>query len=74
LDVAPSRVEEALIEPEDVADIMDQFDDLVEAIKEQATFSRGLEYDQIGWRYQANRWSLTETATRIQNNRSIDDF
>lgn len=71
LEVDPLDVEEALVEPDDPVECMVQFDDLVEAIKESDDVERELEYDQVGWRNRANRWTLSETAKRIEENESL---
>lgn len=71
LEVDPLDVEPALVEPEDPVECMEQFDDLVEAIKESDEVERKLEYDHVGWRNRANRWTLSETAKRIEENESL---
>lgn len=71
LEVDPSFIEETLVAPDDIGDRMNQFDSLVEAIKESDEFERGLDYDQIGWRGRADKWALSEYAQRIEVNESL---
>ena len=71
LGVDPPEVEAALVEPDDIVDQMNQFDALVKAIKASDDVERGLEYDQVGWRNQANRWALSKTAKRMEDNESL---
>lgn len=71
LDIPPVDVEEALIEDDDPVTSMELFDGLVEAIKASDVVERGVDYDQMGWRNRANQWSLSETATHIEENESL---
>ena len=71
LDVAPPDVERALVDFEDVIPCMEQFDELVEAIAGSEDVTRGVAYDRVGWRNRANRWALSETATRVEENESL---
>lgn len=50
---------------------MEQFDNLVTAIKESDEVVRGLDYDLVGWRHRANRWTLSKTAQRVEVNESL---
>lgn len=71
LGVSPDSVEEALVAPEDAVSQMEQFEPIVEAIKDSEELERGLEYDQVGWRNRANRWALSKKAQRIEVNESL---
>lgn len=71
LGAPPKNVEEALVDFDDPVPCMEQFAELVEAIKESDEVSRGVEYDRVGWQNRANRWSLSETAKRIEENESL---
>lgn len=71
LEIDPPDVEGALVEPDDPVECMMQFDTLIEAIKESDEVERKREYDQIGWRNRANRWTLSETAKRVEENESL---
>ena len=71
LEVDPFDVEEALVGPDDPVECMVQFDSLIETIKESDEVERKLEYDQVGWRNRANRWTLSATAKRIEENESL---
>lgn len=71
LEVPSSEVEQALVEDDDHVECMEQFDRLVEAIRESDDVERGVDYDQVGWRNRANRWSLSETAKHIEDNESL---
>lgn len=71
LGVSPADVEQALVSFDDVIECMEQFDELIESIKESDEVSRGVEYDRVGWRNRANRWSLSETAKHVEENQSL---
>lgn len=71
LEVSQQDVEEALTQPTDVIDQMNRYDAAVKAIKASDGVSRRLEYDEMGWRNSALRWSLSERAARIGLNESL---
>lgn len=71
LDAESPEVEQALVAPDDTIECMEQFDDLVTAIKKSDEVVRGLDYDQVGWRHRANRWTLSKTAQRVEVNESL---
>lgn len=76
LEVDPEYVEEALVEPMDLIDRMNQFAEIVEEIKqseEAEELERGLAYGRVGWLNQANKWSLSGRAKRIEDNASITE-
>lgn len=71
LGVDPSDVEDALVEPDDHVDCMEQFDDIVSAIIDSDAVTRRIDYDRVGWQNRANRWSLSETAKRVEENETL---
>lgn len=52
---------------DDTLDRMQQFDTAVDAVKTSDVVTRKGEYDQMGWRNRANRWTLSERATVIED-------
>jgi len=71
LSVSPEEVEQALVDFDDPIPCMEQFADLIEAIKESDEVTRRVEYDRVGWQNRANRWALSQTAKRVEKNESL---
>lgn len=71
LDVDSIEVEDALTDLDDSIEQMNRFDSVVKAVKESVEVSRGRNYDEMGWRNSALRWSLSERATRMEEHQSL---
>jgi len=66
LDVEQHEVEEELTEPEDV-ERMNNYDLVVGAIERNEEVSRNGNYDAMGWRNMAIRWTLSAAAVALEN-------
>ncbi|MFC6906916.1 hypothetical protein [Halalkalicoccus tibetensis] len=73
LDIPPESVESELTAIDETNEDLDatfdrmtQFDAVVAAIKDSDEFSRQKNYDQMGWRNRAHRWTLSEQAVRVE--------
>ncbi|MFC6975098.1 hypothetical protein ACFQL1_11190 [Halomicroarcula sp. GCM10025709] len=71
LDVDAQNVEKTLTNPSDPVVRMNRYDSVVNAIKENERVSRNRNYDEMGWRNSALRWSLSERAAHIEANHSL---
>jgi hypothetical protein len=71
MDVGATEVESALTDPDESIEQMNRFDSVVKAVKENEKVSRGRDYDEMGWRNSALRWSLSERATHMEENQSL---
>jgi len=71
LDVPPEYVEEALREPDDPFDRMNQYSRLVTQIKESPNVEHRGEYDEMGWRRAALKYSLSDHAVHLVRNESL---
>lgn len=71
LDVDEEDVESALTSPDDPIERMNRYDSVVKAIKDSDEISRNRDYDEMGWRNSALRWSLSERANHIEANKSL---
>lgn len=71
LDVSEDEVVSSLSDPEDPIVQMNRYDKVVKAIKETDQVSRTREYDEMGWRNMALRWTLTELGEAVQANESL---
>ena len=71
LAVPEDAVEDALTEPEDPFDRMNRYDAVVTAIKASDEVSRGREYDEMGWRNMALRWTLSKRATHMTDHHPL---
>lgn len=71
LDVPEEDVEEALAVPEDPMERMNLYDVVVKAIKTSEEVSRGREYDEMGWRNMALRWTLSKRATYMTDHHPL---
>ncbi|WP_152420535.1 hypothetical protein [Halococcus thailandensis] len=66
-----SSVEDELTEPSDSFERMLSYDDVVKAIKQSDDVSRDRDYDEMGWRNFALKWTLSQRAVRIERNESL---
>lgn len=66
LEVDEPDVEQKLREPSDPIERMNQYDGVVKAIKRSDEVSRGRNYDEMGFRSMALRWTLSERAVAIE--------
>ena len=71
LDVDEKDVENALTSPDDPIERMILYDSVVKAIKDSDGVSRSRDYDEMGWRNSALRWTLSERAAHLQANQSL---
>ncbi|RJT07164.1 hypothetical protein [Halococcus sp. IIIV-5B] len=71
LDIEPSIVEEALTNPDDPVDRMNRYDTVLDAVKRSDTVSRNGDYDGMGWRNMALRWTLSKRGVRLEKNESL---
>lgn len=71
LETEESDVEAALTDPDDPFERMERFDPVVKAIKDNESVSRKRNYDEMGWRNKALRWSLSQRAAHMESNQSI---
>lgn len=71
LDSERGEVESELMEPNGPIERMNRFDTVVKAIKESEVVARNGEYDEMGWRNSALRWSLSKRATRMEANQPL---
>lgn len=71
LDTEESDVEAALTDPDDPFERMERFDPVVKAIKDNESVSRKRNYDAMGWRNKALRWSLSQRAAQMESDQSI---
>jgi len=65
LDVDESAVEEELQEPSDPVERMNRYDKAVKAVKASDAVERNRDYDEMGWRNMALRWTLSQRAAGI---------
>jgi hypothetical protein len=71
LNVDEEDVRSALTSPDDPIERMNRYDSVVNAIKDSDDVSRNRDYDEMGWRNSALRWSLSERAAHLQANQSL---
>lgn len=71
LDIELCRVEEALTNPDDPVDRMNRYDTVLDAVKRSDAVSRNGNYDGMGWRNMALRWTLSKRAVRLEKNESL---
>ena len=71
LDVDEEDVESALTSPDDPIECMNRYDSVVKAVKDSDDVSRNRDYDEMGWRNSALRWTLSERAAHLQANQSL---
>jgi hypothetical protein len=71
LDVAESDVEHALTGPSSPIERMNRYDLAVKAVKDSDVVTRNRNYDEMGWRNSALRWTLSERATHMEMNQSL---
>ncbi|MCU4971130.1 hypothetical protein OB955_00055 [Halobacteria archaeon AArc-m2/3/4] len=70
----PELVDDEEIELEDPVERMNNFDSAVKAIIAHDEIERGRNYEPMGWRNVANRYTLTQRAAAIEDNHSVSDF
>lgn len=70
----PELDEDRSLEIRDPVARMENFDVAVNAIEASEDVEKGREYEPMGWRNVANRYSLSEEAERRWKNRSLSDF
>jgi hypothetical protein len=71
LDEDTLSVEDALTEPGDSFERMLRFDDVIKAVKRSDAVSRNGNYDEMGWRNFALKWTLSERGVRMERNESL---
>jgi hypothetical protein len=71
MDVDITEVERALTNPDDPIEQMNRLDSIVKSVKECEKVSRERNYDEMGWRNSALRWSLSERATHMEKNQRL---
>jgi hypothetical protein len=71
LDKDISSVEDELTEPGDPFERMLSYDDVIKAIKKSEEVSIEGDYDKMGWRNFATKWTLSRRATRMGRNQSL---
>jgi len=69
-----NAVEAELREPDDPLERMEQYDPIVTAIKEDPEIEHRGEYDGMGWRNSANRYSLTQHAAALVESSALTDW
>lgn len=71
LGIEPGDLEGFLQEPTDPIEQMNRYDKAVQAVKEADEVSVTKEYDRMGWRNTANRWTLSSYAVRLEENERL---
>ena len=71
LDEDVSSIEDELTEPGDPFERMLSYDDVIKAIKKSEEVSIEGDYDEMGWRNFATKWTLSRRATRMGRNESL---
>lgn len=71
LNIEPSMVGMKLTGPTDPIERMNRYDTVLSVVKKNDAVSRNGDYDEMGWRNMALRWTLTERAVRMEENESI---
>lgn len=71
LDVGKADIEDELTGPADPIEQMNRYDKVVKAIKESQEELRSRNYDEMGWRNSALRWTLSERAAHMEANHSL---
>lgn len=69
--IEPTDLEEFLREPTDPIEQMNRYDKAVQAVKEAEEVSVTKEYDRMGWRNTANRWTLSTYAVHLEENERL---
>jgi len=62
------------IELDNPVERMNNFDSAAKAIIDHTGIERGRDYEPMGWRNVANRYTLTRRAAAIEDNHSVSDF
>lgn len=70
----PEPDDDEEIELDDPVERMNNFDSAVKAIIAHDEIDRGRNYEPMGWRNVANRYTLTQRAAAIEDNHSMSDF
>ena len=70
----PELDAEEEIELDNPVERMNKFDSAAKAIVDHSEVERGREYEPMGWRNVANRYTLTRRAVAIEDNHSMSDF
>lgn len=71
LEVSEGEVEDELTDPDDPIERMNRYDSVVKAIKNSEHVSRTRNYDEMGWRNSALRWTLSELGEAVEANESL---
>lgn len=74
IDDVPELEEDEQIQLDDPVERMNNYDTAVSSVINHDDVGRGREYEPMGWRNVANRYTLTQMATAIENNHSVSDF
>ncbi|MFB6073288.1 MAG: hypothetical protein ABEJ88_10010 [Halobacterium sp.] len=74
IDELPRSDVEEEVQLNDAVKRMNLYDSAVKAIEDNDGVEKRREYGPMGWRNVANRYTLTQTATAIENNHSVTDF
>lgn len=74
VDPSPSQVEEAIQAPADPVTRMERLDIAVEAVEESDHVDKGANYEPMGWRNPANKYTLTRHWYETSVNASLDNF
>lgn len=70
----PDLKDDEEIDLDDPVERMNNFDSVVNAIVSHDEVERGRNYEPMGWRNVANRYTLTQRAAAIEDNHSVTDF
>ncbi|WP_233547917.1 hypothetical protein, partial [Haloferax sp. Atlit-10N] len=71
LEVEESEVENSLTGPTDPVERMNRYDSVAKTVKDNEEVSRNRNYDEMGWRNSALRWTLSERAAHTEANHSL---
>ena len=69
----PEPEDDEEIKLEDPVKRMNNFDSAVKAVMAHNEVERGRDYEPMGWRNVANRYTLTQRATAIEDNHLVSD-
>ncbi|GGM52790.1 hypothetical protein GCM10009006_37410 [Haloarcula argentinensis] len=59
---------------DDPVERMNNFDSAAKAIIDHNGVERDRDYEPMGWRNVANRYTLTQKAVAVEDNHSVSDF
>lgn len=74
IDNVPELGSDKEIQLDDPVERMNNFDVAAKAVEDHDQVERQREYEPMGWRNVANRYTLTQMAKRIEENHSVSEF